>query len=103
MSTENLIRVTVLAKRNPDLSEAEFHAHWANKHGPLITSWLQKYGVIKYTQVPIYVSIEFFIPLINLVYATRITLVSNSTTQRKHTEGSQTRALRISMVWLISM
>jgi hypothetical protein len=96
MSTENLIRVTVLAKRNPDLSEA-------NKHGPLITSWLQKYGVIKYTQVPIYVSIEFFIPLINLVYATRITLVSNSTTQRKHTEGSQTRALRISMVWLISM
>lgn len=51
MSTENLIRITVLAKRNPKLSESEFHTHWAEKHGPLVTSWLQRHGVVKYTQV----------------------------------------------------
>jgi uncharacterized protein (TIGR02118 family) len=36
MSTEELVRVTVLANRNPKLSETEFNDHWANKHGPLI-------------------------------------------------------------------
>ncbi|CAN9428601.1 unnamed protein product [Alternaria sp. RS040] len=50
MSTEELVRVTVLASRNPKLSENEFNDHWANKHGPLITSWLQRHGIVKYVQ-----------------------------------------------------
>ncbi|KAF2134935.1 hypothetical protein P153DRAFT_278435 [Dothidotthia symphoricarpi CBS 119687] len=50
MSSEQLIRVTVLANRNPKLSESEFNHHWAHKHGPLITSWLQRHGVVKYVQ-----------------------------------------------------
>ncbi|CAI9633367.1 hypothetical protein GT037_008905 [Alternaria burnsii] len=50
MSTEELVRVTVLANRNPKLSETEFNDHWANKHGPLITSWLQRHGIVKYVQ-----------------------------------------------------
>lgn len=45
------IRVTVCARRNPKLSEDEFNEHWANKHGPLIRSWLQKHNCIKYIQV----------------------------------------------------
>lgn len=51
MSTVNLIRVTVCARRNPKLTEDEFNDHWANKHGPLITSWLQKHNCVKYVQV----------------------------------------------------
>jgi len=51
MSTEELIRITVFANRNAKLSEDEFNDHWANKHGPLITSWLQRHGIIKYVQV----------------------------------------------------
>lgn len=52
MSTQNLIRISVFANRNPSLSEEQFHAHWTEKHGPLVSSWLQKHGIIKYTQVP---------------------------------------------------
>jgi hypothetical protein len=66
MSTGKPIRVTVLAKRNPKLSEAEFHAYWENKHGPLITSWLQKYGVMKYTQVPFHGFSRFFLLLLSI-------------------------------------
>lgn len=51
MSTENLIRITVLANRNPNISEAEFHKHWTEKHAPLVSSWLQRHGIVKYTQV----------------------------------------------------
>ena len=51
MSTEELIRITVFANRNAKLSEDEFNDHWANKHGPLITSWLQRHGIVKYVQV----------------------------------------------------
>ncbi|KAI4634198.1 uncharacterized protein J4E87_001369 [Alternaria ethzedia] len=50
MSTEELIRITVFANRNAKLSEDEFNDHWANKHGPLITSWLQRHGIVKYVQ-----------------------------------------------------
>ncbi|OSS53960.1 hypothetical protein B5807_00786 [Epicoccum nigrum] len=50
MSTEGLIRISVFANRNPSLSEEEFHAHWTEKHGPLVSSWLQKHGIIRYTQ-----------------------------------------------------
>ncbi|CAN9454407.1 unnamed protein product [Alternaria alternata] len=50
MSTEELVRVTVLANRNPKLSETEFNDHWTNRHGPLITSWLQRHGIVKYVQ-----------------------------------------------------
>ena len=51
MSTEGLTRISVFANRNPSLSEEEFHAHWTEKHGPLVSSWLQKHGIIRYTQV----------------------------------------------------
>jgi hypothetical protein len=51
MSPPQLIRITVCARRNSKLSEAEFNAHWANKHAPLITSWLQRHNCVKYVQV----------------------------------------------------
>jgi hypothetical protein len=51
MSEAQLIRVTVCARRNPKLTEDEFNDHWANKHGPLISAWLQTHGCVKYIQV----------------------------------------------------
>jgi hypothetical protein len=61
MSSDQLIRITVCAKRNPNLSEEEFNNHWANKHGPLITQWLRTHGCVKYVQVhspfPIYLQL----------------------------------------------
>ncbi|EPS42287.1 hypothetical protein H072_3757 [Dactylellina haptotyla CBS 200.50] len=50
MNTEKLVRVTMLFKKNPDLTDAEFHQHWAHTHAPLCTEWMKKYGIIKYTQ-----------------------------------------------------
>jgi hypothetical protein len=43
MPGEQLIRVTVCAKRNPKLSENEFNEHWS--------SWLQRHNCVKYIQV----------------------------------------------------
>lgn len=51
MATDNLLRITVFAHRNPALSEEQFHAHWTTKHAPLVSSWLQRHGVAKYIQV----------------------------------------------------
>lgn len=51
MSTESLIRVTVLVNRKPGTTEDEFNKYWAYKHGPLATEWLQRNGIIKYVQV----------------------------------------------------
>jgi hypothetical protein len=51
MSTESLIRVTVFVNRKPGTTEDEFNKYWAYKHGPLVTDWLQRNGIIKYVQV----------------------------------------------------
>ena len=51
MSTEPLLRVTVCVHRKPGTTEEEFNKYWAYKHGPLATDWLQRNGIIKYTQV----------------------------------------------------
>ncbi|KAH6644247.1 EthD domain-containing protein [Boeremia exigua] len=50
MSAEPLLRITVLAHRNRNLTEEQFHAHWTTRHAPLVASWLQRHGVVKYTQ-----------------------------------------------------
>lgn len=52
ISEENqLIIVTVCAKRNPILSEVEFYKYWILKHGPLLTQWLQIHNCVEYVQV----------------------------------------------------
>ncbi|KAL1596557.1 hypothetical protein SLS60_009205 [Paraconiothyrium brasiliense] len=42
MSTEELIRITVLVNRRPGMSEDDFNKYWAYEHGPLATDWLQQ-------------------------------------------------------------
>ncbi|KAK6533660.1 hypothetical protein TWF694_002593 [Orbilia ellipsospora] len=50
MDTEKCIRVTMLFKKLSDLSYEQFHEHWAHTHAPLCTKWMQRYGIVKYTQ-----------------------------------------------------
>jgi len=51
LNYEKLIRVTVLVNRKKGTTEDEFNKYWAYKHGPLVTNWLLRSGIIKYTQV----------------------------------------------------
>ncbi|KAH7081419.1 EthD domain-containing protein [Paraphoma chrysanthemicola] len=50
MPNDQLLRVTVCAKRNPNLTEDEFNEHWTKEHSQLIVSWLQRHGCVKYVQ-----------------------------------------------------
>lgn len=45
------LKVTILLTRLPTITESTFHAHWTNQHAKIVSPWLQKHGVIKYTQV----------------------------------------------------
>lgn len=47
---ERYVRISILVKRKPGISEQEFHSHWANIHGPLVGPLLIKHGIVKYTQ-----------------------------------------------------
>ena len=51
MSTERLIRISIHFRRKKGMSEQEFHDHYANIHGPLVTSWALRRGIVKYVQV----------------------------------------------------
>ncbi|KEF58648.1 uncharacterized protein A1O9_06574 [Exophiala aquamarina CBS 119918] len=50
MSSSGKLRLCLLIPRKKGITEEEFHRHWANIHGPLVTDWMSKYGVIVYNQ-----------------------------------------------------
>jgi len=37
-------------KRNPAITEEEFHSYWSKVHAPLASLFLKRNGVVKYTQ-----------------------------------------------------
>ena len=39
-----------MAKRNPKLTEDEFHHHWSTVHAQKASAHLAKFGIVKYTQ-----------------------------------------------------
>jgi len=45
------ILITFFVTRSPNITEAEFHNHWSTHHGPLVTPWLKRSGVLEYNQV----------------------------------------------------
>ena len=47
---QKLVRVTLLAYRNPKLTEDEFHEHWTNVHAPKVSAHLAKFGILSYRQ-----------------------------------------------------
>ena len=48
---QRLTKVNMFLKRRSEITEEEFHEHWSKSHGPLVSSWLQRLGVIQYEQV----------------------------------------------------
>ncbi|KAH9215403.1 EthD domain-containing protein [Leptodontidium sp. 2 PMI_412] len=45
-----VLKLTIMQRRNPNLTEEEFHAHWTTKHASLASAWLRRNGIIGYTQ-----------------------------------------------------
>jgi len=48
---ERVLKFTVMQHRNPKISEAEFNTHWTENHAPIASAWLQRNGILGYTQV----------------------------------------------------
>ena len=49
--TQRLLRISVLVRRRQGISEEEFQKYWTEKHAPLVTDWLARYGIVRYNQV----------------------------------------------------
>jgi hypothetical protein len=48
---ERVLKFTVMQHRNPNISEDEFNTYWTTKHAVAAATWLQRNGVLGYTQV----------------------------------------------------
>jgi hypothetical protein len=46
-----VLRVSMYLKRKEGLSAEEFNKYWSEVHGPLVRPLVEKYGILKYTQV----------------------------------------------------
>ncbi|KAJ9608854.1 hypothetical protein H2200_006625 [Cladophialophora chaetospira] len=46
-----VLRVSMYLKKKPGLSQEEFNRYWSHVHGPLVRPLVEKYGILKYTQV----------------------------------------------------
>lgn len=51
IAADEPVRIVTFFTRKEGLTEAEFHNHWTNIHGPLVAPWALQYGVNRYTQV----------------------------------------------------
>ncbi|KAK6500988.1 hypothetical protein TWF506_003746 [Arthrobotrys conoides] len=50
MNTEKFVRITMLFKKNPNISFEKFHEYWAHIHGPMCVDWMKKYGILRWAQ-----------------------------------------------------
>lgn len=50
MLSKEVIRLSIFVKRNPNISEDEFHKHWIENHIPLVGEWLTRHGILRYVQ-----------------------------------------------------
>jgi len=48
---ERVLKFMVMQHRNPHISEEEFHKYWTKKHAIVASAWLQRNGILRYTQV----------------------------------------------------
>ncbi|GAB7329155.1 hypothetical protein MBLNU13_g00981t1 [Cladosporium sp. NU13] len=49
-SRSNLIKVSMFTTRKEGVSEAEFHRYWTERHSKVVSEWLQRNGVVRYSQ-----------------------------------------------------
>jgi hypothetical protein len=47
---QRIYRFSLHVHKRADITNAEFSEHWRSKHGPLVTDWLRRYGILKYAQ-----------------------------------------------------
>lgn len=52
-SRSNLIKVSMFTTRKESVSETEFHRHWTERHSKVVSEWLQRNGVVRYSQVSV--------------------------------------------------
>ena len=45
-----MIKVVMCVRRRPDLDEAEVHRYWREEHGPLVRSFADATGALRYVQ-----------------------------------------------------
>jgi hypothetical protein len=50
-NADDLVRVTALLFRNPDISAAEFYEFWTQTHTADMEPLHKRYGVVEYRQV----------------------------------------------------
>lgn len=46
-----VLRVSMYLRKKEGLSQEEFNRYWSEVHGPLVRPLVQKYNILKYTQV----------------------------------------------------
>ena len=62
--SSNLVKVSMFTTRKESVSEAEFHRYWTERHSKVVSEWLQRNGVVKYSQVSIYyLQAYYFLPM----------------------------------------
>ena len=47
----NLVKVSMFTTRKESVSETEFHRYWTERHSKVVSEWLQRHGVVRYSQV----------------------------------------------------
>jgi hypothetical protein len=47
---QRIYRFSLHVHKRADITSEEFSEHWRSKHGPLVTDWLRRYGILKYAQ-----------------------------------------------------
>ncbi len=45
-----MVKLVYCLRKKAEVSQEEFHRYWREDHGPLVTSFTQKIGAIKYVQ-----------------------------------------------------
>ena len=47
----DLVRVSIFVTRKEGVTEAEFHQYWTERHSKVVSEWLQRHGIVRYSQV----------------------------------------------------
>ncbi|KAM0707565.1 hypothetical protein Q7P35_004210 [Cladosporium inversicolor] len=45
-----LVKVSMFTTRKEGASEADFHRYWKERHSKVVSEWLQRHGVVRYSQ-----------------------------------------------------
>jgi hypothetical protein len=59
MAYRNVVKITFLTWRNPEVLEQDFLDYWSKVHAPALLHIMKKHGVIEYRQVgPLFYSYQ---------------------------------------------